>query len=247
MRMRMLGIVVGTAVLTLVAVSGSALGGEAAKPVRLKAATLIVEMNATDGDAGLQVFLDGEPWRSMKITAPNGREIASVEAQGRLKGYGLTELFSESSEPPFDVFPLAKFKTLFPEGRYAFAGETIEGGKVTGSARLSHDIPDGPEITSPRDGAAVDRDAVVARWAGVAETSEVDIVGYRAIVTRENPLRILSVDLPASARKVTVPAEFLERGTAYKLEVQSIEESGNQTLTEITFRARSRLVRRVRS
>jgi hypothetical protein len=86
----------------------------------------------------------------MRITALNGREIVSVEAQGRLKGYGLTELFSESSEPPFDVFPLDKFKTLFPEGRYAFVGETIEGRKVTGSAKLSHDVPDGPKIVSPR-------------------------------------------------------------------------------------------------
>jgi hypothetical protein len=57
-------------------------------------------------------------------------------------------------------------------------------------------------------------------------------------VTHESPLRILSVDVPASARKVTVPAEFLERGVEYKLEVQAIEKSGNQTLTEIAFRAR---------
>jgi hypothetical protein len=239
MKTRMLGIVVGIAVLALVAVSGSALGrSEAAKPVRLKAATLIVEMNATDGDAGLQVFLDGEPWRSMKITAPNGREIVSIEAQGRLKGYGLTELFSESSEPPFDVFPLDKFKTLFPEGRYAFVGETIEGRKVTGSARLSHDIPEGPKIVSPAAGARVGRNTVVARWNAAPEAAGVDIAGYRAIVTREDPLRIFSVDLPGLARKLTVPAEFLERGIEYKLEVQAIEKSGNQTLTEITFRAR---------
>ena len=92
MKTRLLGIVVGIAVLTLVTVSGSALGrGEAAKPVRLKAATLIVEVNATDGDAGLQVFLDGEPWRSMRITAPNGREIASVEAQVRMAGFSRRE------------------------------------------------------------------------------------------------------------------------------------------------------------
>jgi hypothetical protein len=37
---------------------------------------------------------------------------------------------------------------------------------------------------------------------------------------------------------VSVPSEFLERGAEYKLEVQAIEASGNQTLTEITFRVR---------
>jgi hypothetical protein len=37
---------------------------------------------------------------------------------------------------------------------------------------------------------------------------------------------------------VTVPAEFLQSGTEYKLEVQAIEKNGNQTLTEIAFRVR---------
>jgi hypothetical protein len=240
MKKQLIVIVVGVATLALLATGGSALGrGEAAKkPARLKAATLIVEVNATDGDAGLQVFLDHDPWRSMKIAAPNGRAIVAVKAEGRLKAYGLTELFSESSEPAFDVFPLERFKALFPEGRYVFAGETIEGEKVAGSARLSHDIPDGPKITSPVVGARVGRNAVVASWKAVSESGGIDVAGYRAIVTRENPLRIFSADLPASARKVTVPAEFLEPGTEYKLEVQAIEKSGNQTLTEITVRVR---------
>jgi hypothetical protein len=34
---------------------------------------------------------------------------------------------------------------------------------------------------------------------------------------------------------VTIPSEFLQSGTAYKLEVQAIEASGNQTLNEIEF------------
>jgi uncharacterized membrane protein len=42
----------------------------ASTAVRLEEATMIVEVNATDGDAGLQVFLDGEPWSSMTISAP---------------------------------------------------------------------------------------------------------------------------------------------------------------------------------
>jgi hypothetical protein len=84
----------------------------------------------------------------------------------------------------------------------------------------------------------VGRGAVVAAWNAAADLARVEITGYRAIVTRESPLRIFSVDLPGSARKVTVPAEFLERGVEYKLEVQAIEKSGNQTLTEIAFRAR---------
>jgi hypothetical protein len=222
-----------------VAKTSSSSDAEAAtKPIRLAQSTLIVEVNATDGDAGLQVFLDGEPWRSMAIAGPNGRTILEVEAEGRLQNFGLTELFSESSEPPFDVFPLEKFKELFPEGRYTFSGTTVKGQALVGEARLSHDIPDGPEITSPADGATVGRDNVIARWNAVPEPRGIDIVGYRVIVTRENPLRVFNADLPASARRMPVPSEFLQSGTEYKLEVQAIEASGNQTLTEITFSIR---------
>jgi hypothetical protein len=210
----------------------------AAKPIRLADATLIVEVNATDGDAGLQVFLDGEAWRSMRISSPNGRTILDVHARARLSRYGLTELFSESSEPPFDRFPLSRFKRLFPEGRYRFAGETVEGRRLVGAASLSHDIPDGPEITSPPAGATVPREGLVAVWKPVTERGGIDIAGYRAIVEREDPLRVFSVDLAASATSVTIPPEYLEPGTRYKLEVQAIEASGNQTLTERAFRVR---------
>jgi hypothetical protein len=205
------------------------------KTIRLDEATMIVEVNATDGDAGLQVFLDGEPWRRMIITAPGGREIAAVKTKSRLRNYGLTELFSESSEPSFKEFPLKQFKKLFPEGRYRFAGATIEGERLVGKARLSHDIPKGPTITSPADGSTVPPGSVVASWNPPPEPSGINIVGYRAIVEREDPLRVFSVELPASVTSVTVPQEYLQSGTKYKLEVQAIEASGNQTLTEVDF------------
>ena len=205
------------------------------KSLRLDEATMIVEVNATDGDAGLQVFLDGEPWRRMTLSAPNGREILAVSTRTRLRNHGLTELFSESSEPSFKELPLKKFKRLFPEGRYSFRGVTIEGDRLVGKTTLSHDIPDGPQIVSPADGSTVPSGSAVAAWNHVPEPVGIDVVGYRAIVEREGPLRVFSVDLPASVTSVTIPEEFLESGTEYKLEVQAIERSGNQTLTEITF------------
>lgn len=54
-----------------------------------------------------------------------------------LKDYGLTELFSESSEPPFTEFPFAEFKKLFPEGQYTFTGQTIAGVKVKSLVTLT--------------------------------------------------------------------------------------------------------------
>ena len=233
-------IAVGVVALALLALGGTALGrgqtSEAAsQPIRLAAATLIIEVNATDGDAGLQFFLDGEPWNSMTISDPNGNVVVDVDAEGRLKDWGLTELFSESNEPPFSEVPLAEFKARFPEGKYTFVGETIEGERIVGSARLSHDIPEGPEITSPADGATVNRHGVVATWTAPPDAPGIDIVGYRVIATREDPLRVYQVELPAWARSVSIPAAFLESGVEYELEIQAIEESGNWTFNTSFF------------
>ncbi|MGH2773822.1 MAG: hypothetical protein ACRDJT_00120 [Actinomycetota bacterium] len=228
-------LLVGTAAATS---SRSATKVNGSKPIPLDAATVIVEINDTDGDAGLQVFLDAEPWNSMTVSGPDGRRIRDllqIDAQGRLESYGLTELFSESNEPPFDVFPLKKFKKLFPEGRYTFEGTTIEGERLVGRARLSHDFPDGPESMAPADGATVGTRGVVARWGAGNQPRGVDITGYRVIVTREDPLRVFTADLRPSVEAVRIPSSFLERGTEYQLEIQAIEESGNQTSTDTTF------------
>jgi Fibronectin type III domain len=207
-----------------------------AKPLRLEEATMIIEFNATDRDAGLQVFLDGEPWTRMAVSGPGGRRILDVDAEGKLNRFGLTELFSESNEPELSELPLRKFKKRFPEGTYRFAGKTIEGRKLVAKAKFSHDIPDGPELTSPAAGSTVPEDDVVASWNPVPDAGGIEIVGYRAIVEREDPLRVFNADLPASVTSVTIPAEFLEPGNQYKLEVQAIEKSGNQTISEHGFR-----------
>ena len=241
MKRRLVLIATGLAALALIAVGGTALGQDhtsaasSVKPIPLAAATLIVEVNATDGDAGLQFFLDGEPWNSMTISDPNGNVVVDVDAKGRLKNWGLTELFSESNEPAFTEVPLEEFKARFPEGEYTFVGKTIDGERLVGTARLSHDIPDGPKIITPADDATVSRGGVVARWQAPPEAAGIKIVGYRVIVTREDPLRVYQVELPASARSVPIPAVFLQRNTEYELEIQAIEESGNWTFSTSFF------------
>lgn len=204
-----------------------------------KAADLKVEINATDGDAGLQVFLDDEAWNEIKIVNPRGRTMVDMRATGPLEDYGLTELFSESSEPPFAEFPLEEFKMLFPEGGYVFTGTLVDGTRLRSEVPLTHDFPDGPTILEPEDGAEVPRNDVVIRWQPSAQNpAGVRIVGYQAIVVREDDARTLSADLPASARKLRVPREFLQAGTEYKVEILGIEKSGNQTLTEVSFMVR---------
>src|SRR5919109_3762993 len=79
------------------------------KPIRLEVADLFIEVNATDGDAGLQMNLDGEDWRRLILRDPSGRTLMDVTNRGRLRGYGLTGMTFESSEPPFSEVPLRRF------------------------------------------------------------------------------------------------------------------------------------------
>ena len=208
----------------------------AAQPESVPFATseLRVEINSTDGDAGLQVDLDGEPWSSIQIAAPNGRTILDIRTRAQLGTFGLTELFSESSEPPFEELPLEEFKAMFPEGMYTFTGRTVDGKRLTGAAELSHAFPAGPTVTSPEEDATVDQGALVVAWEG-ADAPGIDIVAYQVIVTGGATDRTLDAEMPATARSFTVPADFVDGGSEYKLEVLAIEASGNQTLTEVPF------------
>jgi hypothetical protein len=45
----------------------------------------------------------------------------------------------------------------------------------------------------------------------------------------------LSADLPPTSTSLTVPADFLEPGTEYMVEVLAIERSGNQTIAISSF------------
>jgi hypothetical protein len=131
------------------------------KTVPLDASTIIVEVNSTDGDAGLQIFLDGEAWRSVKVTSPEGQKIFDVACRGQLQKLGLSELFTESNEPNFDELPLEDFLAPFPEGEYTFSGKTVDNERLVGTATFTHNIPAGPVVVSPAEGAVVATDAAV--------------------------------------------------------------------------------------
>jgi hypothetical protein len=211
-------------------------GGSAAqrKPLKYAEHDLFIETNATDGDAGLQLNLDAEDWRSLTIRDPSGRPIVGVQAKGPLRPLGLTELFFEASEPSFDEVPFSRFKKRFPEGRYTFRGRSVEGRRLAGADRLSHVVPARPNVTFPADGAEVDPNGFTVTWEPVTRPAGVDIATY--IVTVVQGDRELNMDLPGNATSASIPGEFLEPGIRSELEVLSREKSGNQTITALKFR-----------
>lgn len=208
------------------------------KTIQLADARLKVEINATDGDAGLQLFADNEDgWNNLELLDPEGKSLVNIDVNGRAHDWGLTELFSESSEPSFDEFPLARFKELFPEGTYRFQGTTVNGDSLAGTARLTHDFPDGPHITAPTEDQQVSADSdLTISWDPVTTPRGIDITDYEIVVEEGDPaVHTFDVTVPSDTTSMTVPAAFLLRDRDYKVEVLAIERGGNQTLTEVPF------------
>jgi hypothetical protein len=206
-------------------------GAASSKPARFEAHDLYIETNATDGDAGLQLFADAEDWTTFRLRDPHGKLMVDINARGRTRRFGLSELFIEASEPAFTEFPFSRFKKRFPEGRYRFRGRMADGRTLVGADTLSHLVPAGPDVTFPTKGAEVDADGFKVTWEPVTRPAGVDIVTYQVIVNQDG--RELSMYLPPTATSATIPGEFLVPGTRAGGEVLARERSGNQTITEI--------------
>jgi hypothetical protein len=208
-----------------------------ARPIPFEGSDLFIEINATDGDAGLQMNLGGDEWRRLVLRDPSGRVIMETTGEGRLRNYGLTDMFFESNEPPFDEVPFRRFRARFPEGRYTFRGTSVEGRRLVGSDRLTHDIPARPNVLAPAEDAVVDPAAnLVVRWGPVTRPRGIRIVRYIVIVTEEDSERELSMELGPRVASATIAPGFLARGRDYAVEVLARERSGNQTITEVPFR-----------
>lgn len=215
----------------------SGLAAPEVRAMKLSATAIYFEINDTDGDAGIQIFLDGEGWNSMKIFDPYGNKILDVRAEGSVGMQGITELFLESAEPSFDEQPLAELLALFPEGDYRFEGMTTEGVMLRDKARLTHALPAAPLLALPiEDDDSVDPGNTIIEWQLVPNPPGSKIVGYQIVVEREKPsLRVFTADVGPTTTSVTVPPEFMQPGTGYKFEVLAIEASGNRTISEREF------------
>jgi len=209
---------------------------ETAKAIPFSVAKIIIELNDSAEDVGIQIFLDtGNPWKWLKGYDPKGRKVLDVSTQGSVGTLGVSEFFFESDEPPLDELPLDEFLHRFPAGKYKFVGQTIDGQMISSKARLTHAIPEGPEVITPQEGSVEDPANTVIAWHPVANPPGSSIVGYEVIVEGGNPSQAFDIHVSAATTSVTVPAEFLEPGTEYIFEVLAIEAGGNQTITEGSF------------
>lgn len=219
-------------------------GDRGAPVVPLKDARLKIEFNSTDRDAGVQLFVDADPWKFMDVFDPHGRMIFRATARGTMARQGGTELFLESGEPSLDDVPLDVFLRRFPAGDYRIVGKGIKGEKLVGVAKFTHNIPAGPVLVSPQEGAVVDPHNLIVAWQRVGPANGSPIIGYQVLVVKPDtglralPKVILDVMMPPGATSMAVPPGFLLPDSAYEWEVLAIESGGNQTLSVGHFRTR---------
>ncbi len=180
--------------------------------IKLDETAIFFEINDTDGDAGIQIFLDGEGFRRMRVFDPDGNKIIDFRTGGSVSIQGIAELFFESSEPSFKVQPLEDLLALFPEGKYRFEGTTTDGLPLMGKARLTHDLPGAPMQVFPND-EELDPDDAEFVWAMVADPLGSKIVGYHVVVECEEPeLQVFTADVGPTVTSITVSPEVLDQG-----------------------------------
>ncbi len=239
---------------SLVLVSGHTVAASAAtrkKPgasIPFKDARIKFEINATDGDGGMQIFVDADEWKSLEIRDPNGKMVFESRTRGAFGKNGGTELFLETGEPAFTELPLPELLERFPAGVYTFRAKGLEGERMTGTATLTHNLPDGPHLMAPlqqgplQQGPLQDPNNTTLVWEPVPPPNGSPIVAYQVLVVNPStglpavPKVTLDVHMPPTATRLIVPQGFLRPDTEYEWEVLAIEAGGNQTLSSSFFK-----------
>jgi hypothetical protein len=216
---------------------------------KLAQAKVIIEHNATDNDTGFQVFVDADGWEKMELIGPNG-PVAEFLPKGTVNELGMTELFLETVEPENVKMPLSELLKKMPTGAYEFraTASRLSGnrGVVSGVAMLSHKIPAGVELLSPKANAVIPVASTTVSWKGrgkAIDGTDVNIIAYQLIIEKDEEPHArmigkkgLQMYLPVTTQSIDIPAAFFEPDTEYKWEVLAIENSGNQTLQSGAFK-----------
>lgn len=190
------------------------------------------EENTTDEDLGVHLKLGADPWTDLTIKSPEGSTMLHVKTDNVLKVQGLSDFSFESAEPNYEEVSRDAILARFPKGKYAFEARALDGGKFFNRVFLSHEIPSGPIITSPKVGTVPHGDVVI-EWEGV---TGIQIRTYEVIVTNEDDNRFKSdAYYGPNARKATVPKDFFKPGSTYELEVIARANNFNQAISIIFF------------
>ncbi|MGI9452105.1 MAG: hypothetical protein ACR2QH_15915 [Geminicoccaceae bacterium] len=217
-------------------------------------ASVFLELNDTDGDLGLQAFIDGEPWKRLEIEGPNDKPIFQVRVSRNLAQQGLNEIFFESAEPGFDELPPDEFLARFPEGTYEASAKKLGGGELENDVQITHLLPAAPsnlaangqqtpldcEVEAPPNvgtPVTISWDAVTLSHPTIGRINEpIDVDHYEVTVEIEDLSNaVFTIELGPDQTSVDVPGQLLALADEFKLGVLVEEASGNRTVIESCF------------
>jgi hypothetical protein len=243
--------------LFLIALAGFtwAAAPSAVQAAAFEKAELFFELNHTDGDLGIHALIDGGPYVQLEIEDPYERRILLITASGRLARQGLTELFLESAEPPFDELAPKAFFRRFPEGKYEIEARTLDGEEIEATVMLSHvlaapvgnvtvnGVPaaancDAVPLPSASEPVIIDWDPVTTSHPEIGKTGPVEIARYQLFVEKEDVGVNLAIDLPPTVTEFQVPASITALGGTFKFEIIARTATGNNTAIESCYTVR---------
>jgi hypothetical protein len=195
-------------------------------PLPFDEAVIILEHNATDGDAEIVVTVDAETGlERFRIVNPLGREIIDLRSK-HAHDLGTRKIALETPEPSLEDVLAA-----YPEGWYRFFGRATDGQTFFSMVWLSHDLPAAPTITFPSDGARnVPLAGAAASW-----TAGPDAEGFFFELEQDDLGVDLKGNLAAGTTSLGFPDGFLQAGTEYQLGLGARSSSGNLSVVEIHF------------
>lgn len=239
---------------SLVAVAASANGRHDEQPEEpFDVGQLFFQLNDTDGDLGIHMLVDGEPWKHLTVEDPRGRRMLNVRPRSRLRRQGLTELKFESAEPTFDELTPEEFFARFPEGQYDIEGIDLDGTRRENEVTITHVLPAPPgNLRVSGQAAPEDCDAqpvpvvgnpVVLSWDPVVmshpdlgRNGPIAVTRYElAVETDHEPVRKLEVSLPPDVTSLMLPPGFVAVGNEFKFQVLVTDAGGNETSSESCF------------
>ncbi|MDJ0819705.1 MAG: hypothetical protein QNJ58_26115 [Desulfobacterales bacterium] len=216
--------------------------------LELEESEVFFEFNFTDCDLGIQVFLDGSPWRSMTVRDEIGKPVLNVFTRRAWRTEGGAEFSLEGAEPQL-IDPeeepcsltdprVQAFLQQYREGEYTFTGVAAEERcLLLGDAELTYDFPTPPDLN-------LEDFPEVARWdqpnAGAQVVSYEAVVELEALVEGDEQVFKETATLPAGARAYKTSLTFLrlinsfteEQIKELKFELLAQEESGNKIIVE---------------
>jgi len=191
----------------------------------LAAASLRVEYNATEGTAALVLEAESdEAVRRVRLIAPGGSSLLDLS---RPPGQGLS-ISGLSIET--DDSQLGSLFEAYPEGTYEVRALAVGGGRILGSATLSHELPQPPVIGFPGAGTVgVPTSGLLLVWTGSPAADGYEV----ALEQGENDG--LRIRLPPGSTSFLVPDGFLAPSTPTQVEIAAISGNGNRTSTVVEF------------